>query len=78
MPDLAVHFYFGRSVLSSLPPDCNIEHGEFDFALSGPDDWFYCFTDRKLCLRRMSVAVEAALPALADAVLEEIKGEYYA
>ena len=47
MPDLAVHYYFGQSVLSSLKDSCSIDKGTFDFALSGPDDWFYCFTDRK-------------------------------
>lgn len=51
MADLAVHYYFGQSVLSSLQGQCSIDKGTFEFALSGPDDWFYCFTDRKKCPR---------------------------
>ena len=51
MPDMAVHYYFGQSVLSALPEKLNIDHGVFDFALSGPDDWFYCFTNPELWWR---------------------------
>lgn len=51
MPDQAIHHFFGQSVLSALPDSFNIDHGVFDFALSGPDDWFYCFTDPKICAR---------------------------
>lgn len=48
MPDLAVHYYFGQSVLADLPAEIHIEPAVFDFALSGPDDWFYCFTNNRL------------------------------
>ena len=51
MPDLAMHYYFGQDVMKSLPADIRIEPDIFKFALSGPDDWFYCFTDRARCAR---------------------------
>lgn len=51
MPDLAMHYYFGQDVLQALPADVRIDPGVFQFALSGPDDWFYCFMDRGKCRR---------------------------
>ncbi|MBE6010906.1 MAG: hypothetical protein E7236_09680 [Lachnospiraceae bacterium] len=51
MPDLAMHYYFGQDVSESLPSDIRIDPDVFQFALSGPDDWFYCFTDRGKCPR---------------------------
>ena len=48
MPDMAVHYYFGQSVRASLPHTIKLDQGVFDFALSGPDDWFYCFWSKKL------------------------------
>ena len=51
MPDLAVHYYFGQSVLNALPDDILIDHPTFDFALSGPDDWFYDFPGDLRCVR---------------------------
>lgn len=51
MPDIAMHYYFGRSVQESLPDGLLSDPDQFVFALSGPDDWFYCFTNMNLCLR---------------------------
>jgi len=51
MPDLAVHYYFGQNVRESLPSEAEIIPDVFDFALSGPDDWFYCFSNRRLYSR---------------------------
>lgn len=51
MPDLAMHYYFGQAVKDALPDKIHIEKDAFDFALSGPDDWFYCFTNKALGMR---------------------------
>ena len=46
-----MHYYFGQDVLSGLPKEIKIDPDEFRFALSGPDDWFFCFTNVLLCSR---------------------------
>ena len=51
MPDFATHYYFGQKVLSDLPEEIPVDPDVFDFALSGPDDWFFCFTNIELCAR---------------------------
>lgn len=51
MPDLAMHYYFGQDVMEDLPEDIRIEPDVFQFALSGPDDWFFCFTSGTKCVR---------------------------
>lgn len=51
MPDLATHYCFGQNVLSHLPEGIRIDRKVFDFALTGPDDWFFCFTRPALCVR---------------------------
>ena len=51
MPDFAMHYYFGQDVKSRLPERISIDPDVFQFALSGPDDWFFCFTNALLCAR---------------------------
>ena len=51
MPDFAMHYYFGQDVRSDLPDNLRIDPDVFCFALSGPDDWFFCFTNALLCAR---------------------------
>ena len=51
MPDFATHYYFGQDVLNDLPSEIRIDPDVFQFALSGPDDWFFCFTNMMLCAR---------------------------
>lgn len=49
MPDTAMHYYFGQDVLEALPEEIRaaIDHGVYDFALTGPDDWsLYRFWSR--------------------------------
>ena len=51
MPDLAMHYYYGQDVLKSLPSEIPIDPDVFCFTLSGPDDWFFYFTDVRKCTR---------------------------
>ena len=51
MPDVAMHYFFGQDVLTELPADIRIDPDVFVFALSGPDDWFFCFTNLLICAR---------------------------
>lgn len=51
MPDFAMHYYFGQDVKARLPERIRLDPDVFNFALSGPDDWFFCFTNAILCAR---------------------------